>query len=218
MDGCRICYDGDADRCLAVDEKGNIVNGDGILYICGRYMKEKGELKTNTVVTTVMSNFGLYKSFDKAGIQYEKTDVGDKYVCENMLKNGHFIGGEQSGHIIFAKHATTGDGILTSLKIMEVMLEKKETLSELAKELEVFPQLLLNIKVIDKKQVMEDEDVLAETKKIEAELGEDGRVLLRASGTENLIRIMVEAKTQEICNEKSSRLAKIIRDKGYEVK
>jgi len=151
--GCDVgfAYDGDADRCLAVDAKGNLVDGDVIMYICGKYMKEQGTLPHNTVVTTIMSNFGLYKAFDRAGIRYEKTAVGDKYVYENMAQNGHGLGGEQSGHIIFSKHATTGDGILTSLKVMEVILEKKQTLDKLASEVEIYPQVLKNVRVKDKK-------------------------------------------------------------------
>lgn len=213
-----FAYDGDADRCLAVDENGQLVDGDAILYVCGKYMKEHGQLETNTVVTTVMSNLGLYKSLDKAEISYEKTDVGDKYVFENMVKNGHLIGGEQSGHIIFAKHSTTGDGILTSLKIMEAMLESKMSLGELVKELKIYPQTLINIKVKDKNIVMKDEDVLNIAGQVEKELGDEGRVLLRQSGTENLIRVMVEAKTDEICSTMADKIINIIKSKGYELK
>jgi len=200
---CEIgfAYDGDADRCLAVDEDGNIVDGDAILYVCGKYMKERGYLSNDTVVTTVMSNLGLYKAFDKEGINYEKTDVGDKYVYENMLKNGHNLGGEQSGHIIFSKHASTGDGILTSLKIMEVLLEKKESLKNLTKDLVIYPQILKNVKVKDKQEAGNDAQVKNIVDKITGELGDDGRILLRPSGTEPLIRIMVEAKTEDICND-----------------
>ena len=196
-----FAYDGDADRCLAVDEDGNIVDGDAILYVCGKYMKERGYLSNDTVVTTVMSNLGLYKAFDKEGINYEKTDVGDKYVYENMLKNGHNLGGEQSGHIIFSKHASTGDGILTSLKIMEVLLEKKESLKNLTKDLVIYPQILKNVKVKDKQEAGNDAQVKNIVDKITGELGDDGRILLRPSGTEPLIRIMVEAKTEDICND-----------------
>lgn len=196
-----FAYDGDADRCLAVDEDGNIVDGDAILYVCGKYMKERGYLSNDTVVTTVMSNLGLYKAFDKEGINYEKTDVGDKYVYENMLKNGHNLGGEQSGHIIFSKHASTGDGILTSLKIMEVLLEKKESLKNLTKDLVIYPQILKNVKVKDKQEAGDDAQVKNIVDKITGELGDDGRILLRPSGTEPLIRIMVEAKTEDICND-----------------
>ena len=211
-----FAYDGDADRCLAVDENGKIVDGDAILYVCGKYMKEHGQLETNKIVTTIMSNLGLYKSLDKANIGYEKTDVGDKYVFENMINNGHILGGEQSGHIIFGKHATTGDGILTSLKIMEAMLENKETLGELTKDLKIYPQKLVNIKVKDKNLVMKDKEVLEITAEVEKELGDEGRVLLRQSGTENLIRVMVEAGTEVICKEMAEKIIKVIKDKGYE--
>lgn len=194
-----FAYDGDADRCLAVDENGNLIDGDLIMYICGKYMKENGRLHDDTVVTTVMSNIGLYKAFDREGIKYEKTNVGDKYVYENMVKNGHSLGGEQSGHIIFSKHATTGDGILTSLKLMEVILEKKTTLGTLASEVKIYPQLLQNIRVTDKDVVLNHPDVKAAEKAVEEALGNDGRILVRASGTEPLLRVMVEAETQELC-------------------
>lgn len=194
-----FAYDGDADRCLAVDENGNLIDGDMILYICGKYMRETGKLSNDTVVTTVMSNIGLYKAFDREGIKYEKTNVGDKYVYENMVQNGHSLGGEQSGHIIFSKHATTGDGILTSLKIMEVLLEKKTTLGTLASEVKIYPQLLQNLKVTDKDLVLNHPDVKAAEKAVEEALGDDGRILVRASGTEPLLRVMVEAETQELC-------------------
>ncbi|MBO5352998.1 MAG: phosphoglucosamine mutase [Lachnospiraceae bacterium] len=196
-----FAYDGDADRCLAVDEKGNLVDGDQIMYLCGLYMKERGELNNNTVVTTVMSNMGLYKALDAAGIAYEQTAVGDKYVFENMMKNNHSLGGENSGHIIFGKHAVTGDGVLTSLKIMEVMLEKKQPLSELLKEMKIYPQVLKNVRVRDKKEAREDDEVQAAVKAGEARLAGDGRILLRESGTEPLIRVMAEAGTMELCNE-----------------
>jgi phosphoglucosamine mutase len=194
-----FAYDGDADRCLVVDDKGNLVDGDLILYICGLYMKEKNELANDTVVTTIMSNLGLYKAFDHIGIKYEKTAVGDKYVYENMLINGHSIGGEQSGHIIFSKHATTGDGILTSLKIMEVLLEKKMSLSDITKAVYLYPQKLENVRVKDKKAAREDEKVKTAIQKITEELGTDGRILVRESGTEPVIRVMVEAKSLELC-------------------
>jgi len=196
-----FAYDGDADRCLAVDEKGNLVDGDQIMYLCSLYMKERGELNNNTVVTTVMSNMGLYKALDAAGIAYEQTAVGDKYVFENMQKNNHSLGGENSGHIIFSKHAMTGDGILTSLKVMEVMLEKKQPLSELIKEMKIYPQVLKNVRVRDKKEAREDAQVQAAVKAGEAKLAGDGRILLRESGTEPLIRVMAEAGTMELCNE-----------------
>ncbi len=195
-----FAYDGDADRCLAVDEKGNLVDGDRIMYLCGLYMKERGELNNNTVVTTVMSNMGLYKALEAAGIAYEQTAVGDKYVFENMQKYGHSLGGENSGHIIFSKHAMTGDGILTSLKIMEVMLEKKLPLSELLKDMKIYPQVLKNVRVRDKKEAREDAEVQAAVKAGEAALAGDGRILLRESGTEPLIRVMAEAGTMELCN------------------
>ncbi len=196
-----FAYDGDADRCLAVDEKGNLVDGDQIMYLCGLYMKERGELNNNTVVTTVMSNMGLYKALKANDIAYEQTAVGDKYVFENMQKNNHSLGGENSGHIIFSKHAMTGDGILTSLKIMEVMLEKKQPLSELLKDMKIYPQVLKNVRVRDKKEAREDAEVQAAVKAGEAKLNGDGRILLRESGTEPVIRVMAEAGTMELCNE-----------------
>ena len=182
-----FAYDGDADRCLAVDDKGQVIDGDAILYLCGCYLKDKGELNNNTVVTTIMSNMGLYKAFDKVGISYEKTSVGDKYVNANMMQFGHSLGGEQSGHIIFSKYAVTGDGVLTSLMLMEVMLEKKEKLSELRKGLVIYPQVLKNIRVNDKPAARADEDVIEAVKKVEQALGENGRILLRESGTEPVI-------------------------------
>lgn len=194
-----FAYDGDADRCIAVDENGEVVDGDAIMYICGSYMKECNQLKGDTIVTTVMSNFGLYKSLDALGIKYEKTDVGDKYVCENMMANGYCLGGEQSGHIIFSKHATTGDGILTSLKLMEAMLEKKSTLGILKRELKILPQLLVNVRVNDKDAVINAPSVKQAAQKVTDELGSNGRLLLRTSGTEPLVRVMVEAETDELC-------------------
>ena len=194
-----FAYDGDADRCIAVDENGEVVDGDNILYVCGVYMKQHGQLENDTIVTTVMSNIGLYKALDREGIKYEKTAVGDKYVCENMMQNGHCLGGEQSGHIIFSKHATTGDGILTSLKIMEAMLENKNTLGNLRKNLKIYPQLLVNVKVKDKNEVMNNAELNQLADKVSEELGNQGRLLLRQSGTEPLVRVMVEAETDEIC-------------------
>lgn len=216
-EGCDVgfAYDGDADRCIAVDEKGNIVDGDGIMYICGKYMKEQGSLFHNTVVTTVMSNFGLYKAFDREGISYEKTAVGDKYVYENMAATGNCLGGEQSGHIIFSKHATTGDGILTSLKVMEVILEKKQTLANLASEYEVYPQVLKNVKVKDKKAAQDDEKVQAEVKKVTESLGSDGRILLRQSGTEPVVRVMVEASDLETCEKYVDQVIKVMEEQGH---
>ena len=213
-----FAYDGDADRCLAVDENGNVVDGDGILYIYGCYMKERGKLLNNTVVTTIMSNFGLYKAFDAAGIDYEKTDVGDKYVYENMMANGHRLGGEQSGHIIFSKYASTGDGILTSIKMMEVILERKTTLSKLAAPLKIYPQVLKNIRVKSKPEAQNDSDVQAMVSKAAEELGNNGRILVRESGTEPVIRVMVEAESVETCEKYVNAVLQVIKDKGHEVK
>ena len=212
-----FAYDGDADRCLCVDDKGELVDGDKILYVCGRYMKERGELNKNTIVTTIMSNLGLYKALDKKGISYDKTAVGDKYVFESMMEHGYSIGGEQSGHIIFSKYATTGDGVLTSLKIMEVILERKCKLSECFKSLTIFPQLLVNVKVSSKDAVMNDPDVQALNQKIAEELGSDGRLLLRQSGTEPLIRVMVEAESDELCNKYVYQMVDLIKEKGYAI-
>lgn len=212
-----FAFDGDADRCLAVDDKGEIVDGDKILYVCGRYLKDKGELNNNTIVTTIMSNLGLYKALDKKGINYEKTAVGDKYVFENMMEHGHSIGGEQSGHIIFSKYATTGDGVLTSLMIMETILGRKVKLSELFHSLTIYPQLLVNVKVSSKDAVMNDADVLKLNDEIAAELGDDGRLLLRQSGTEPVIRVMVEAATDELCEKYVYKMVDFIKAKGYAV-
>ena len=213
-----FAFDGDADRCLCVDEKGNLVDGDAILYIYGCYMKERGKLYGNKVVTTVMSNFGLYKAFDAAGIEYEKTAVGDKYVYENMVTNGYRLGGEQSGHIIFRKYATTGDGILTAIKMMEVMLEKKTTLSELASPFTKYPQVLKNVRVIDKPTVLKDADVQAAVADATNDLGENGRILVRESGTEPLIRVMVEAEDLATCDKYVKQVIDVIQNKGYEAK
>ena len=210
-----FAYDGDADRCIAVDEHGEVVDGDKILYVCGCYLKECGALKNNTVVTTVMSNFGLYKAFEAAGIRYEKTRVGDKYVYENMSANGHCLGGEQSGHIIFSKHATTGDGILTSLKVMEVILEKKQPLSLLASGVTIYPQVLKNVRVLDKNAAQEDPEVLAAADRVAAALGDSGRILLRPSGTEPLIRVMVEADSLETCENYVDQVIAVIRERGH---
>jgi phosphoglucosamine mutase len=210
-----FAYDGDADRCLAVDENGNVVDGDGILYICGKYMKEQGTLKNNKVVTTIMSNFGLYKAFEREGIEFEKTAVGDKYVYENMVANGNCLGGEQSGHIIFSKHATTGDGILTSLKVMEVILEKKESLAKLVSEFEVFPQILKNVRVHDKTAAQDDEAVRAEVDKVAELLGDSGRILLRQSGTEPVVRVMVEAADLHTCETYVDQVIEVMRQKGH---
>ena len=210
-----FAYDGDADRCMCVDEKGNVVSGDHILYIYGRYMKERGKLLTNTVVTTVMSNFGLYKAFDELGIGYAKTAVGDKYVYEYMSKNGCRIGGEQSGHIIFSKYASTGDGILTSLKMMEVMLAKKMPLSKLAEPLKIYPQVLENVRVTDKKAAQADFAVQAAVKAVADALGDSGRILVRESGTEPLVRVMVEAPEEAVCRKYVTQVVDTIRKGGY---
>ena len=216
-EGCDVgfAYDGDADRCIAVDETGRIIDGDAILYICGKYMKEQGSLFHNTIVTTVMSNLGLYKALEKEGISYVQTAVGDKYVYENMAATGHCLGGEQSGHIIFSKHATTGDGILTSLKVMEVMLEKKESLSKLAAPLAVYPQVLKNVRVKDKQAAQDDPAVQEEAKKVAERLGNEGRILLRQSGTEPLVRVMVEAKDLETCQSCVDQVVKVIEERGH---
>ncbi|WP_346697752.1 phosphoglucosamine mutase [Catenibacillus scindens] len=211
-----FAFDGDGDRCLAVDEKGNIVDGDGIIYIYGRYLKERGKLIGNKVVTTVMSNFGLYKALDAIGIEYEKTAVGDKYVYENMANNGYRIGGEQSGHIIFKKYATTGDGILTAIKIMEVMLARNTSLSQLAEPFKKYPQKLENIRVMDKETVLADPDIVGKIRAVEEALGENGRILVRGSGTEPLIRVMVEARDEDICKKYVDSIIDTIRKKGYE--
>ena len=212
-----FAYDGDADRCLCVDEHGNEISGDHILYIYGKYMKEKGTLLGNTVVTTVMSNFGLYKAFDELGIDYAKTKVGDKYVYDYMMKNGCRLGGEQSGHIIFSKHACTGDGILTSLMVMEVMKARKKTLSQLCEGLTIYPQVLKNVKVADKAAAQNDPDVQAAVAKIAADLGDTGRILVRESGTEPKIRVMVEAESQEVCASSVDYVVDVIRRKGHAI-
>lgn len=210
-----FAYDGDADRCLCVDEKGNVLSGDHILYACGRYMKDKGQLLNNTVVTTVMSNFGLYKAFDEADINYEKTAVGDKYVYENMSKNGYKLGGEQSGHIIFSTNATTGDGILTSIKMMEVMLARKTTMSNLCSELKIYPQVLKNVRVKNKPEARNDEKVIAAVDAVAERLGDTGRILVRESGTEPVIRVMVEAPDEETCRKYVDEVVEVIRKQGH---
>ena len=210
-----FAYDGDADRCLCVDEKGNVITGDHILYIYGKYMRERGKLLNNTVVTTVMSNFGLYKAFDEEGIGYVKTAVGDKYVYEYMQKNGCRLGGEQSGHIIFTKYASTGDGILTSLKMMEVMLAKKKKMSELCEGLVIYPQILKNVRVKNKAAAQADPDVAAAVKAEIDRLGSQGRILVRESGTEPLIRVMAEAETETLCRECVDRIVDVIVKKGH---
>lgn len=210
-----FAYDGDADRCLCVDEKGNVVTGDHTLYIYGLYMKERGKLLNNKVVTTIMSNFGLYKALDKVGIGYEKTKVGDKYVYENMKQTGNRIGGEQSGHTIFLKYATTGDGILTSLKLMEVMLAKEKPMSELAAPVVFYPQVLKNVRVKSKPEAQNDPDVQAAVKRVTDELGDSGRILVRESGTEPVIRVMVEAESNEVCEKYVDSVIEVIKEKGY---
>ena len=210
-----FAFDGDADRCIAVDENGSVVDGDLILYVYGRYLKEKGELRNNTVVTTIMSNFGLYKAFDELGVDYEKTQVGDKYVYENMVQNGHRIGGEQSGHIIFSKYATTGDGILTAIKMMEVMLEKKQSLATLTSPVRIYPQVLKNVRVKSKPEAQNDADVQAAVKQVAETLGATGRILVRESGTEPVIRVMVEAETKEECEKYVDSVIEVIEKKGH---
>ncbi|MBR3136679.1 MAG: phosphoglucosamine mutase [Clostridia bacterium] len=209
-----FAFDGDADRCLAVDEKGNVVNGDHILYIYAGYMQERGKLGSTKVVTTVMSNFGLYKALDARGIGYEKTAVGDRYVYENMRANGHRIGGEQSGHIIFSKYATTGDGLLTAIKIMQVILDRKTTLSRLAEPCQMYPQVLKNVVVKDKDETMNDPRVQAEVKAAEERLGNSGRVLLRKSGTEPVLRVMAEATTHETCEKEVDAIIRAMDEAG----
>ena len=209
-----FAYDGDADRCIAVDENGNVVDGDLILYVCGKYMKEHGQLKDDTIVTTIMSNLGLYKACDKIGMKYEKTQVGDKYVYENMVKNGFMLGGEQSGHIIFSKHATTGDGILTSLMLMEVIMETKQSLGQLTEEVKIYPQLLKNVRVADKKTARENPEVVKAVDAVAEALGDDGRILVRESGTEPVIRVMVEATTDELCEKYVTQVIDVIEKEG----
>lgn len=210
-----IAYDGDADRCLAVDENGNIISGDHIMYIFGKYLRDIGELNKNIVVTTVMSNLGVYKTLESQNIEYIQTPVGDKYVSEEIRQNGYSVGGEQSGHIILSKYATTGDGILTSLKLIEIMVKSKSSLSLLAKELKIYPQLLENLRITDKNIVLNDEDVQKSIKEVEETLKDSGRILVRPSGTEPLIRVMIEAETDEICKENVEKVVKVIKEKGY---
>ncbi|MBQ3529925.1 MAG: phosphoglucosamine mutase [Oscillospiraceae bacterium] len=210
-----FAYDGDADRCLCVDEKGQVVSGDHILYILGNYMQERGQLDNNTVVTTVMSNFGLYKAFDEKGIGYAKTAVGDKYVYEYMTANGCRLGGEQSGHIIISKYATTGDGILTSLKLMEVMLAKKKTMSQLCEGLTIYPQVLKNVRVKSKPDAQNDPAVQEAVQKVADRLGETGRILVRESGTEPVIRVMVEAPSKAVCQECVDQVVDVICAQGH---
>ena len=209
-----FAFDGDADRCIAVDGNGNVVDGDLILYVCGKYLMEQGRLEDNTIVTTVMSNLGLYKACDKVGMNYEQTAVGDKYVYENMLKNGYVLGGEQSGHIIFSKHARTGDGVLTSLMIMEVIMEKKQSLAKMCEEVKIYPQLLKNVRVTDKKTARENPAVQKAVEEVSAALGTDGRILVRESGTEPVVRVMVEAATDEICEKHVNQVIQVMEAEG----
>ena len=210
-----FAYDGDADRCLCVDEKGNVITGDHILYIYGRYMKERGKLVNNTVVATVMSNFGLFKAFDEIGVDYAKTKVGDKYVYEYMKEHGCCLGGEQSGHIIFSKYASTGDGILTSLKIMQAIMSKEKPLSELAAPFVVYPQVLENVRVKDKTAAQNDPDVQAAVKTVTEALGTTGRILVRESGTEPVVRVMVEAENEDICRKYVDQVVDVIKANGH---
>lgn len=209
-----FAFDGDADRLIAVDEDGNLIDGDHIMYICGKYMKEKGNLHDNVVVTTVMSNLGLYKALENQGIKYTQTAVGDKYVFECMKEHGYSVGGEQSGHIIFYEHANTGDGLLSALKLLEIMVNTKKSLKELSEDLFIYPQLLVNKKVKDKHKALENKDLLKLVEKVEEELGRDGRILVRPSGTEPLVRVMVEAKTDELCHDYVYRVIDFITDNG----
>lgn len=213
-----FAFDGDADRCLAVDEKGNIINGDHILYVCAKYMKEHGTFGSSKVVTTIMSNMGLYKALDALGIGYEKTAVGDKYVAENMRRNGYLIGGEQSGHIIFGRLANTGDGILTAIKVMEAITESKQPLSVLASGMTMYPQKLKNVVVTDKDETLACPEVKAAVAKVEVDLGDEGRVVLRKSGTEPLLRVMVEAGTQELCEQKVDEIIAAMQAAGKLIK
>ncbi len=213
-----FAFDGDADRCLAVDEKGNVINGDHIMYVCAKFMQEKNRLDGSKVVTTIMSNMGLYKALDQLGIGYEKTAVGDKYVAENMRQNGHIIGGEQSGHIIFGRYATTGDGLLTAIKVMECITESKQPLSVLASGMTMYPQKLKNVVVTDKDETLNCEEVKAAVAKVEADLGDEGRVVLRKSGTEPLLRVMVEATSDALCEEKVDEIIAAMQAAGKLIK
>ena len=213
-----FAFDGDADRCLAVDEKGNVINGDHIMYVCAKFMQEKNRLDGSKVVTTIMSNMGLYKALDQLGIGYEKTAVGDKYVAENMRQNGHIIGGEQSGHIIFGRYATTGDGLLTAIKVMECITESKQPLSVLASGMTMYPQKLKNVVVTDKDETLNCEEVKAAVRKVEADLGDEGRVVLRKSGTEPLLRVMVEATSDALCEEKVDEIIAAMQAAGKLIK
>lgn len=212
-----FAYDGDADRCLCIDEKGNVIDGDGILYVLAKRLKETDQLVNNTVVTTVMSNYGLFKALDKEDISYVVTNVGDKYISEEIQNTGYSLGAEQSGHVIFSKYTITGDGVLTSLKILESMIETNSPLSLLSKNLVLYPQLLENVVVHDKTVVLEDEDIKKEIEAVAQRLGDEGRVLVRPSGTEPKVRVMVEAETDDICQEEVGRIVDLIVKKGYAV-
>lgn len=212
---CGFAYDGDADRVIAVAGDGAIVDGDKIIFCCGKYFNDRGLLENGKVVTTVMANLGLYKILDKYNIGNEKTQVGDKYVYQCMKENGYILGGEQSGHIIFSKHATTGDGLLTSLQLLEIMINENKSLNQLTDELYVYPQLLVNVEVKDKEACLVDTDVLAQCAKVEELLQGDGRVLVRASGTEPLVRVMIEAKSDEVCKQYAETIVEVIKKKGY---
>jgi len=212
-----FAFDGDADRCLAVDCDGNILTGDHIIYLCAKYMKANDSLAKNTIAATIMSNIGLFKALDEEGIEYVKTDVGDKYVYEAMCKNGLRLGGEESGHIIFSKHASTGDGIITAIKIMEVFIESKLPSSKLCEKFVMYPQHLVNVKVADKDAVLKDEDVTAALEKAKADLGDNGRILIRKSGTEPVIRVMAEAQGEEICRKRVMDVVRAIEQKGYRI-
>jgi phosphoglucosamine mutase len=209
-----FAFDGDADRCIAIDENGAVVNGDHIMYLLGTQLKRNGELVNNTVVTTVMSNLGLYHARDEEGISYVQTKVGDRFVYENMQQTGNCIGGEQSGHIILKKYATTGDGVLTAIKVMETMIDRKLPLSKLASPVQMLPQVMKNLRVADKRAVREDEAVKAAVEQVKAELGDTGRILVRESGTEPVIRVMVEAPTLDVCEACVEQVLQVIRERG----
>lgn len=207
-----LAFDGDADRLIAVDEKGQIVDGDKIMYICAKYMKAQGWLNHGTVVSTVMSNLGFYKGLEEIGIEAKQTAVGDRYVMEEMRKGGYNLGGEQSGHIIFLDHITTGDGLLTAVQLVNIMKATGRKLSELAGEMETFPQELVNIRVSDKNGLMDNEEVRKVIEQVEEEMGGEGRVLVRPSGTEPLVRVMVEAKTEELCTSYVNQIAEVVKE------
>lgn len=212
-----FAFDGDADRCIAVDSKGNVVDGDSIIYICAKYMKNEGKLPSNTVATTIMSNIGLYKALDQIGISYVKTKVGDKYVHQAMEENDYEIGGEQSGHIIFRKYANTGDGILTSLRVMEAMIDQKTDLKSLTRDLKIYPQVLENVKVKDKEETLSNEKVCQMIDQVNKELADSGRVLVRASGTEPLIRVMVEAESDNKAKECCQKIIDTIKSENLTI-